>query len=210
MTKLHHIRWMSLMLCLAALGCGGAGTGGPADPADPTDPTVDSPEPVNPVKSADPVTVADPGHAGKPAADAGATPACDFEPVNQCASADDLGTLIADSGTAELTASGQGSHWFRFYLRETDFSAADLPLNFTITLTSPEGMNYDPSFVWDCGSTQPAETSANGPGLEDKTSGGVPDSAGKDSAFVWVHVSYVSGNACGPDDNWQLTIKRRI
>ena len=60
-----------------------------------------------------------------------------------CAQAMSVGTVSGDTGNDTKTAMGYESAWFNVRVTENDSSVFATPMNLTVNLTSPTGVNFD-------------------------------------------------------------------
>jgi hypothetical protein len=60
-----------------------------------------------------------------------------------CSGAMDIGSVSGDSGNATVQASGYESAWFKVRVTEDDSNPFGVPMNLTVNLTSPPGVNFD-------------------------------------------------------------------
>lgn len=125
-----------------------------------------------------------------------------------CSEADDLGTVMGDSGADERSRQGSGSAWFAVDVVETSSSAIGYALKLKATLVSPQGENYDLFIHGDrCGgtvegeSTQPAGSTDSA--LVSWGEGAIGNNK-IDTRRMFIEVRHVSG-ACG-SGKWTLLV----
>ena len=142
----------------------------------------------------------------------GNAPACDFDAPNTCPSAEQLPSVSGDEGG---TAQGQGktSKWLAVHITEDDSSIFPTDLSYTVTLTSPAGMDYD-LFVRqgpedgspDCNA---AEKKGQPSGSSETVHAGWNDDQGlggeDDSLWLCIEVRWISGDDCNA--TWTLTVQ---
>jgi hypothetical protein len=134
---------------------------------------------------------------------------CDYTAPAPCASAEELPGIDGDTGNDVESATGNTSRWFHIYVAEAVSSVVDYPpLSYTATLSSPPGMNYDLYvYTGDTGGPDCQAQPVKGSGTPEQVSDQWGDSIGsEDGTWITLEVRYVSGDACGPQDSWTLTI----
>lgn len=108
------------------------------------------------------------------------------------------------------TASGTTSKWFRIFVAEGVSSIISYPaLSYTVTLASPPSTKYD-LYVYDGDGNAPdcLGNAKKGVGTPESVSDKWGDSVGSDDGkWIAIEVRYVSGDACGPGDTWNLTVE---
>jgi hypothetical protein len=141
---------------------------------------------------------------------------CDFTTLDTCQTADPMSPLAADKDQTPVVKTGVGEAWFEIHMEEQDSSVFGEDLSYRVSLTSPPGMNYDLVVLEgpqngspDCNATpktgtgEPATVSASWG--DDQGFGGEDD-----SLWLVIHVVYVSGDSCGPTDQWTLKVEGHI
>jgi hypothetical protein len=81
-------------------------------------------------------------------------------------------------------------------------------LSYTASLVSPQGMDYD-LYVYSGNSAAPdcGATSEKATGNPEQVSATWGDTIGtEDGTWLALEIRYVSGDACGPEANWTLTV----
>ncbi|APR86287.1 Hypothetical protein A7982_11636 [Minicystis rosea] len=121
-----------------------------------------------------------------------------------------LQAIAGDDAHDVRSASGTTSKWFKIYVKEVVSSLFDYPrLSYTITLTSPPDTAYG-LFVY-TGTESVATCSSGlkqGSGVPQTVSDTWGDALGADdSTWITVEVRYLSGDACGPSDEWRLSVR---
>lgn len=107
------------------------------------------------------------------------------------------------------TATGDSSRWFKIQVVEAVSSIIDFPsLSYTATLTSPPSTSYG-LFVYTGDDFAPT---CSGPKQGTGNPAVVTDSWGDtltvdDTTWLTLEVRYLSGGACGPSNEWTLTIE---
>lgn len=137
---------------------------------------------------------------------------CSFQSPNACGGAEQLPAVSGDEGGA-ANASGSGSKWFKVHVEETSSSVFEEDLSYSVTLTSPAGMDYD-LYVrqgpqdgnQDCNSAEKKGTLSGG---SESVSDGWDDDQGlggeDDSVWLSIEVRHLSGDDC--DAKWSLSVK---
>lgn len=134
-----------------------------------------------------------------------------FDSPNACPTAEALPDVSGDEG-GTATASGTTSKWFKVHVQETDSSIFASDLSYSVTLSSPAGMDYD-LYVRqgpedgnpDCGAAEKKGSPSGGGEMvsdswnDDQGLGGEDD-----SLWLCIEVRYVSGSSCNAQ--WSLTV----
>jgi hypothetical protein len=139
---------------------------------------------------------------------------CNFTSPNQCATAESLGSIAGDEDGAPVILTGTTSKWYTIRIEERSSGISETDLSWRVSLTSPVGMNYD---VIVHEGPQDGGVDCNGTVYNGALSGNAEvcsheydDDQGiggeDDSLWLAIEVRYVSGEACGVLDTWQLTI----
>jgi hypothetical protein len=121
-----------------------------------------------------------------------------------------LQSIDGDQNHDVRTATGNTSRWLTLEVVEAVSSIIDFPsLSYTATLTSPPGTSYG-LFVYTGDSSGPSCFSAAKQGTGNPAV--VTDSWGDtlgvdDTTWITLEVRYLSGGACGPNDEWTLTVE---
>jgi hypothetical protein len=175
-------------------GAGGRGDGGDDDVSSSTTPSSTS------------------SNMGGTGGEGGAEPMCDFDAPNSCATAQSLGTLAGDSGSPSVSMMGETSMWFIVYIEEQDSNVFETDMSYTVTLTSPAGMDYDLVVHQgpqdgdpDCNATpiygNGTTTQTVSSSWDDDQGFGGED----DSLYLNIFVEHVGGDLC--DAPWTLTVQ---
>lgn len=137
-------------------------------------------------------------------------PTCDFTAPADCTNAEQLAAIDGDDNHDKRTATGNTSRWFKVEVVESVSSIIDYPsLSYTATLTSPPGASYG-LFVYTGGTSGPTCFAAvkQGAGNPAVVSDSWGDTlASDDTTWITVEVRHLSGDACGPSDQWTLTVE---
>ena len=226
MLRLRRTAWSwsaacSLLAFVAACAEGGAvedGSGG-AGGADTSD-TVSTTSSSTTQSSTTATTSSGTGGAGAGGGDTttstGTGQICDFTSLDTCATADPMSPLAADKTQTPIVMTGTGEAWFKIHMEEQAGGISGVDLSYRVTLTSPAGMDYDldvqegpQNGAVDCNATI-----KNGAGTPETVSASWNDDQGfggeDDSLWLVIHVVYVSGDLCGPSDNWTLKVEGHI
>ncbi|WP_437725353.1 hypothetical protein [Sorangium sp. So ce861] len=142
--------------------------------------------------------------------DGGAAGECDYGSPNTCTGAEDLGELSGDDGgdSVTLTETGTTSKWFKVYVVDNvNLSSVE---QFTATLTSPPGMNFD-LIVYEGDISGPdcfaSGMRAMGTPKESFSTTWNDALVVDDNRWFSIEVRHVEGTACGSDATWTLTVK---
>lgn len=144
----------------------------------------------------------------------GMAPMCTYASPNQCSTATVLSAISGDkNSSASYTA--QTSQWLKIHVKEDVGSIFPEDLSYTVTLTSPPGMDYDvyvhhgpKGGSTDCNAA-PTKGSGNGGSKsvykkwKDEQGFGGKD----DSVWLSIEVRYVSGSECGAAAEWTLVVQ---
>jgi hypothetical protein len=141
--------------------------------------------------------------------------ACDFASPNDCAGAENLGAVAGDEDGEPVTVQGTTAKWFRIRVEERASGISETDLSYSVSLTSPAGMNYDVIVMEGpqdgdptCGGTPKAGQSN---GVAEVVSASWDDDQGfggeDDSVWLSIEVRHVSGDQCDLDDRWTLTVQ---
>jgi len=140
---------------------------------------------------------------------------CDYSHPNTCASAEAMPDVAGDESSPIVTRTGNTSKWFKVHIIEASSSISEADLSYTVTLTSPPGMDYD-LFVHQSDQDEPQDCNVS-PKIGQPLGGNevVSDAWDDDQGFggeddpVWlsIEVRHVSGGECGPGDNWTLVVE---
>lgn len=125
-----------------------------------------------------------------------------------CPNATQLQSIAGDENHDVRTASGETSAWFNVLVEEAVSSILDYPgLSYTVTLASPASTSYG-LFVYTGGGSPTCFGAAKqGTGSPATVHDSWSDSIGiDDSTWITIEVRYLSGGACGPSDQWTLTV----
>ncbi|MBW2463725.1 MAG: hypothetical protein JRH11_18890 [Deltaproteobacteria bacterium] len=146
---------------------------------------------------------------------AGGSSNCDFAAPNTCPSAEALPDVPGDENGPTITRTGDGSMWFKVHITEESGSISETDLSYTVTLTSPPGMDYDlyvhqseQDKPQDCNVTPKKGTPSIGSEVvsdlwdDDQGFGGEDD-----PVWLSIEVRHVSGGQCGPGAEWTLTVQ---
>jgi hypothetical protein len=149
------------------------------------------------------------GHGGQ----GGQGGSCNFAPPNTCDGAQELPSVSGQVTSAGQSAAGIGSEWFQIFISETQGNPG-VPLSYTVSLTSPMGMDYD-LYVYE-GATAPSvsaqpncqATPAKGVGDPESVTHQWAETSSPDNDGRWlsIEVRYVSGSSCAGDSQWSLTV----
>jgi hypothetical protein len=138
---------------------------------------------------------------------------CDFTSPNDCAGAVVLPEVAGDKNQPPAVVTGSTSEWFRILIGEQDGNISEEDLSYTVTLTSPAGMDYD-LIVHPGSQDGPPNCNATailGQGQPETVSQSWDDDQGiggeDDDVWLSIQVVYVSGMVCGPSAEWTLTIQ---
>ncbi|MBV8756371.1 MAG: hypothetical protein JO257_03785 [Deltaproteobacteria bacterium] len=131
-----------------------------------------------------------------------------------CAQAMSVGTVSGDTGADSKTAMGYESSWFNVRVTENDSSVFATPMNLTVNLTSPTGVNFDLYVYVNTGSDVTECTTVSGQSM--MTSGtdqvhlswgesGTFSNGADDSRTVSIEVRPVSGS-CSSGSQFTLVV----
>jgi hypothetical protein len=141
---------------------------------------------------------------------------CSYDPPNTCVTAAEITTVAGDKNQAAQIKTGNTSMWFEVLIEEQDSSIFEEDLSYTVTLQSPPGMH------WDLIVRQGPQDGA--PNCNANNKDGIPqgndseavsdlwdDDQGiggeDDSVWLSIGVLYGSGDLCGDDANWTLSVQ---
>lgn len=138
---------------------------------------------------------------------------CVYTPPEDCAGAEILPGVAGDTGSDTVVRNGDESRWFKVHIQEEDSGISGSDLSYRVTLASPPAMNYDlrvhqgaQEGAADCNGTLKV-----GAGTPEVVSDSWDDDQGfggeDDSVWLVIEVVYVSGDLCGVDNQWTLTVQ---
>ncbi|MBK6518208.1 MAG: hypothetical protein IPM79_31000 [Polyangiaceae bacterium] len=137
---------------------------------------------------------------------------CVFAAPEDCAGAEILSAVAGDEGSDTVVRSGDEARWFKVHIQEADSGISEADLSYRVTLASPPGMNYDLR-VYQGSQDGPANCNGTlkvGAGTPETVSDSWDDDQGfggeDDSVWLVIEVVYVSGDLCGVDNQWTLTV----
>jgi hypothetical protein len=117
-----------------------------------------------------------------------------------------------NEGSDTVVRSGDEARWFKVHIQEADSGISEADLSYRVTLASPPGMNYDLR-VYQGSQDGPANCNGTlkvGAGTPETVSDSWDDDQGfggeDDSVWLVIEVVYVSGDLCGVDNQWTLTV----
>jgi hypothetical protein len=131
-----------------------------------------------------------------------------------CAAASQLGSVSGDTGSTMVEGSGYQSAWYQVRVSEDDSGVFGVPMNVTVNLTSPAGINYDlyayvntGTDVVECAAVSGSSTSA---GTSDSVhlswgETGFLSNGSNDDRTLSIEVRYVSGT-CSAGKPFQLVV----
>lgn len=184
-------------LALLAAGCATAGNGNGNGQTDAPPGGIDSPMQVNDAPKL---------------VDAPSQATCNSGAV--CSGAMDIGSVSGDSGNATVQSSGYESAWFKVRVTEDDSSPFATPMNLTVNLTSPPGVNFDLYLYVNGGSDVVECSTASGQSMNTGTTDQAHISWGESGTFsngtddgrtVSIEVRPVSGT-CAATSMFQLVV----
>ncbi|HUJ63112.1 MAG TPA: hypothetical protein VLX92_31660 [Kofleriaceae bacterium] len=131
-----------------------------------------------------------------------------------CSGAASLGTVSGDTGADTQQGSGYQSAWYSVRVTENDSSVFAVPMNLTVSLTSPPGSNFDLYVYVDTGTDDVDCTTVTGSST--RTSGvdsvhltwgetGTFANGSDDSRTVSIEVRAVT-TSCSAGATWQLSV----
>lgn len=140
---------------------------------------------------------------------------CDFTSPNDCAGAENLGAVAGDENGAAVVVQGTTSKWFKIRVEERASGISETDLSYSVSLTSPAGMNYDLYVLEGPQDGNPNCNAAPKVGQSNGTAEVVSASWDDDQGFggeddsVWlsIEVRHLSGEMCDLDDRWTLSIQ---
>ena len=130
-----------------------------------------------------------------------------------CSAAMSLGSVSGDTGNDTKTGSGYESAWFTVRVTEDDSSPIGAPMNLTVNLTSPPGVNFDLYLYVNSGSDavecSTASSQSTNTGTSDQAhiswgESGTFSNGADDGRTVSIEVRPVSGT-CASSSMFQLT-----
>jgi len=131
-----------------------------------------------------------------------------------CATATALGSVSGDTGNDQVQATGYQHAWFSVRVTENDSGIFGVPMNVTVQLTSPAGVNYDVylyvntgSDVLDCTTVSTSSTSTStfdSAHLQWGETGTFANNS-DDSRTLSIEVRPVSGT-CAPGSTYKLVV----
>jgi len=134
------------------------------------------------------------------------TPSTAYQPTKQTS---DKASVTAPS----QSVAGIGSKWFEIFIGETQ-GYPNVPLSYTVALTSPVGMNYD-LHVYE-GATAPSASAEPDCSADPLLGVGTPESVhhlwaetpsyDNDGRWLSIYVEYVTGSSCDAGSEWGLTV----
>jgi hypothetical protein len=134
--------------------------------------------------------------------------------TNTCPTAQSLGTVSGDTGSATANGSGATSQWLSVRVTEDDNSVIGKALKVKVTLTSPSSANFD-LYLYvnkgtdqvECTTLSGSSTQTSGPDTVSLTWGeGAVANGVDDSRTVSIEVRNVSGT-CDPGSTWTLLVQ---
>ena len=140
---------------------------------------------------------------------------CDFTHQNTCTSAMGLQSVAGDESSPVQTVMGDSSGWFLIEVQERSGSIIESDLSYTVTLTSPPGMDYD-VIVYQGPQDGPPDCNATprvgvGAGSVETVHDSWDDDQGfggeDDDVWLSIEVRHVSGTDCGAQAQWTLSIQ---
>jgi hypothetical protein len=143
----------------------------------------------------------------------GGGPVCNYTAVEDCATAEPLPAIAGDEGNPMVVRMGDTSKWFKIHIEEQDSSIGGEDISYTVSLTSPPGMNYDLKVRQGAQEGNPECNAAilNGTGTPESVSDSWGDDQGfggeDDSVWLIIEVVYVSGDDCGTGAQWSLQVR---
>ena len=196
---------------------GGGGEGGTShhDAAAGAQDAGGTPPPIDAAVQMDDAGGGDAGTYGMDGGPPGGVP-CD-SPDACGAGAKSIGTVAGDSSSNPVSATGTTSQWLTLDVTENDSGVFGVPMNLSVTLTSPAGENFD-LYLYRAGNasaiecTKVAGSSANPSGQADTVAiswgeMGTFSNGSDDSAHVSIEVRSAPGNTCDPSASWSLTAR---
>jgi hypothetical protein len=134
---------------------------------------------------------------------------CDYSAPNTCPASETLSAVDGDQNSDTRTIKGTTSKWFKVLVSEAVSSIISYPkLSYTVTLTTPPGMDFD-LFEYD-GTISTPSCSGNpkhATGNPEAVSSTWGDTLGvDDTRWLTLEVRYISGDIC-PSNPWTLTVK---
>lgn len=143
----------------------------------------------------------------------GGGPLCNFTAVEDCATAEPLPAIGGDEDDPPVIRMGDSSKWFKIHIEEQVSGISGEDLSYTVSLTSPPGMNYDLRVRQGAqnGSPECNATIKNGAGTPESVSDAWDDDQGfggeDDSVWLVIEVVHVSGDDCGTGAQWTLQVQ---
>jgi hypothetical protein len=141
----------------------------------------------------------------------GADPGCDFTAPNTCQSAEPLASVDGDDGGTS-SAQGVGSKWFVIKIVENNSDISEVDMSYTVTLSSPPGMQYHlvvhqgpQDGSPDCNAAPKNGTGTNPQTVSDSWDDDQGLGGEDDSLYLSISVQHVSGNDC--DAEWTLLVE---
>ena len=135
---------------------------------------------------------------------------CNFNPPADCPNAENLPAIAGDEGSDVRSASGKTSKWFNLFVEEAVSALFEYPdIKYRATLTSPPGAQYG-LFVYTGDATAPScfDSAVQGTGSPAVVTDAWSDTPILDDGlWITLEVRHLSGNACGPNDLWTLTVQ---
>jgi len=154
-----------------------------------------------------------PAVGGGGAGEGGNPQQCDYTASEDCAGAEPLPAIAGDDGSPIVTVTGDTSKWVKIHIEEQVSGISGENLSYTVSLTSPAGMNYDLKVRQGAQEGNPECDAAvqNGTGTPESVSDSWDDDQGfggeDDSVWLVIEVVYVSGDDCGTGSLWTLQIR---
>ena len=135
---------------------------------------------------------------------------CNFNPPADCPNAENLPAIAGDEGSDVRSASGKTSKWFNLFVEEAVSALFEYPdIKYRATLTSPPSAQYG-LFVYTGDATAPScfDSAVQGTGNPAVVTDAWSDTPVLDDGlWITLEVRHLSGNACGPNDLWTLTVQ---
>jgi hypothetical protein len=131
-----------------------------------------------------------------------------------CSGAMDLGTVSGDSNNDTVQGTGYESQWFKVRVTENDSSPFATPMNLTVNLTSPPGVNFDLYLYVNSGTDAVECTTAGAQSMNTGSTdqahlswgeSGTFSNGNDDSRTVSIEVRPVSGT-CAASSTFQLVV----
>lgn len=147
------------------------------------------------------------GGSGGEGGSGGGGPACDYSAPNTCLAPTELEQIAGDGGSDVRTVNGTTSKWFKVLVHDP-VNVGNSNESYTATLKSPPGMDFDLyEYTGDSTGINCLGNAVHAMGDPEFVSGSWSDGFGNDDKWISLEVRYISGQGCGAEAKWTLTVE---